>query len=99
MSVSPTITNKVNRLRITSILETISFVVLLAMMVTGNEAGVSVAGAIHGLLFLAYAILVWFDHDDFGWTTIFAIISLITGPLGAILVLERLRRVESSPRR
>ena len=84
--------NKVNRLRVTSILETISFIALLFMMVSGNEAGVSVVGAIHGLLFLVYAILVWFDHDDLGWSMPFAVISIITGPVGAILVLERLRR-------
>ena len=84
--------NKVTRLRITSILETISFIVLLVMMFTGNEAGVSVVGATHGFLFLAYAIFVWLDHDELGWTTAFAVISIITGPLGAILVLERLRR-------
>jgi integral membrane protein len=85
-------TSKIARLRITSILETISFIVLLVMMFTGNEAGVSVVGATHGFLFLAYAIFVWFDHEDLGWTTGFAVLSIITGPLGAILVLERLRR-------
>lgn len=90
--------NKVNRLRITSILETISFIVLLFMMTTDNEGGVSIVGAIHGLLFLAYAGFVWFDHADLGWTTPFAVISIITGPLGAILVLERLRREANAGR-
>ncbi len=84
--------NKVNRLRLTSILETVSFLILLVMMVTENEAGVSLVGAIHGLLFLAYALFVWMDHNELGWTTPFAVVSIITGPLGAILVLERLRR-------
>ena len=88
---------KVNRLRITSILETISFVVLLVMMVTGNEGGVSAVGAVHGILFLGYAILVWLDHRDLGWTMAFAVIAILTGPVGAILVLERLRRIDRSP--
>ncbi|MDQ4144005.1 MAG: DUF3817 domain-containing protein [Actinomycetota bacterium] len=92
--VSSSVASKINRLRITSILETISFIVLLVMMLTGNEGGVSVVGAIHGFLFLAYALLVWLDHGDLGWTPGFAVLGIITGPLGAILVLERLRRVD-----
>lgn len=77
---------------IISTLETLSFLVLLTMMLTHNEAGVSVAGMVHGLLFLAFAWFVVMDRDVFGWTWSFVVVSIITGPLGAILVLERLRR-------
>ncbi len=80
------------RVRIISILETLSFLVLLAMMLTGNEAGVSVAGAIHGVLFLAYAVLVLRDRDEFGWSGGFAALAILTGPIGPIIVLEELRR-------
>lgn len=75
-----------------SITETISFLVLLAMMSTGNENGVSVVGMIHGLLFAAYAVAVWIQRDDLGWSTRFAFIAIVTGPVGAIIALERLRR-------
>lgn len=83
---------KTRRLRAVSLVETVSFLGLLAAMFLESEAGVSVLGATHGVLFLAYAFLVWIDHDDFGWTTWFALGSIVTGPLGAIIVLERLRR-------
>ena len=82
----------VQRLRLVSILETISFLVLVAMMLTHNEAGVSAVGMMHGLLFLAYALLVVKDREDFGWSWTFVAIAVLTGPLGAILVLEKLRR-------
>ena len=75
-----------------SLLETLSFVVLLVMMFTHNETGVSITGMIHGLLFLAYAVLVLKDRDVLGWTTGFVALAILTGPIGAIIVLERLRK-------
>ncbi len=80
------------RLRAVSVLETLSFLVLLAMMFAGNEGGVSFTGAVHGFLFLAYAILVLRDREHFGWTWGFVALAILTGPVGAIVVLERLRR-------
>ena len=82
----------VKRLVVVSILETASFVALLAMMLAGNESGVSVVGMIHGLLFLAYAGLVVMDRLNFGWSWGFTALAILSGPIGAILVLERLRR-------
>ncbi len=79
-------------LKTVSILETISFVILLTMMIRHNETGVSVAGATHGLLFLWYVVLVWRDRALFGWSPSFLAVAILTGPLGAIVVLERLRR-------
>lgn len=75
-----------------SITETVSFLALLAMMVTGNESGVSVVGMIHGLLFAAYALVVWLQREPLGWSTRFAALAILTGPVGAIVALERLRR-------
>jgi integral membrane protein len=80
------------RLRWLSIVETLSFVALVWMMVSGNEQGVSIVGAIHGFLFLAYAILVIRDREVFGWSWAFVAVALVTGPIGPIVVLERLRR-------
>ena len=80
------------RLKWLSIVETISFIVLLWMMISGNEEGVSIAGAIHGVLFLAYAIFVLRDRDKYAWSWLFVAAAILTGPLGPILVLEKLRR-------
>ena len=80
------------RLRWLSIVETISFAALLWMMFSGNERGVSIVGAIHGFLFLAYAILVVRDREHFGWSWGFVAAAVLTGPIGPIIVLEKLRR-------
>jgi integral membrane protein len=79
------------RLRWVAILETLSFIVLLGMMFTHNETGVSIVGATHGFLFLAYAALVVMDRETFGWTWGFVTLVILTGPIGAIVVLEKLR--------
>lgn len=62
------------------------------MMLSHNETGVSVTGALHGALFLAYALLVLRDREEFGWSWGFTAAAILTGPIGAILVLEKLRR-------
>ena len=80
------------RLRWLSIVETLSFVGLVWMMISGNEQGVSIVGAIHGFLFLAYAILVIRDREVLGWSWAFVAAALVTGPIGPVVVLERLRR-------
>lgn len=79
-------------LAIVSILETLSFLVLIAMMVLHNDTGISITGMIHGLLFLAYAFLVLRDRKELGWSDGFAALAILTGPIGAVIVLERLRR-------
>ena len=84
--------NKARQLAAVSVLETLSFITLLAVMVMGSESGVSVVGMVHGLLFLAYAIIVFRDYRDHGWSTGFMLVAILTGPIGAIVVLERLRR-------
>jgi integral membrane protein len=82
----------VSSLASVSLLETLSFLVLIAMMLMHSETGVSVTGAIHGMLFLWYAFLVYRDHDDLGWTKTFMVLAIFTGPVGAVIVLEKLRR-------
>ncbi|MDP8928995.1 MAG: DUF3817 domain-containing protein [Actinomycetota bacterium] len=75
-----------------SILETVSFLALLMVMAAGSEAGVSVVGLAHGLLFAGYALFVWFQREALGWTLGFAALAILTGPIGPVLALERLRR-------
>ncbi len=84
--------SKATLLKSVSILETLSFVVLLTMMIRHSETGISIVGAIHGLLFLWYVVLVFRDRATFGWSGGFTAAAILTGPLGPILVLERLRR-------
>ncbi|MBA2724557.1 MAG: DUF3817 domain-containing protein [Actinobacteria bacterium] len=89
---NPAVSDRVvSRLRLISIVETLSFIVLLTMMFMRSETGVSIAGAVHGFLFLGYAVLVLVDREHFGWTKGFTALVILTGPIGAIIVLEKLR--------
>jgi hypothetical protein len=63
------------------------------MMFSGSERGVSIVGALHGVLFLGYAFLVLRDRDEFRWGWGFVALAILTGPIGPILVLEKLRRI------
>lgn len=65
---------------------------LLLMMVVGSGGGISIVGLLHGLLFLWYTTLVLIHRAELGWTSIFAVRVIVAGPLGASLVLDRLRR-------
>ena len=80
------------RLRLVSVLETASFLFLVLMMIVDSESGVSVVGLIHGLLFLWYTLLVLSDRVELAWSWKFAVLVIVTGPIGAIVVLERLTR-------
>lgn len=79
-------------LRWTAIVETVSFVVLMIFVVTHNEAGVSVAGMVHGLLFLAYAGLVLAVRDSQNWSWGFTALAIVGGPIAALFVPERLHQ-------
>jgi integral membrane protein len=78
-------------LRWTAIVETISFVALMAAVVLHSERGVSVLGTAHGLLFLAYAALVLAVRKGQGWSWGFTALAIIGGPIAALFVPERLR--------
>jgi hypothetical protein len=85
-------------LGIVSVLETISFLlVIVAMAVLDQGEARSLAGAFHGMLFTIYAVLLFLTHRVLGWSRGFAALGVLTGPIGAIVVLERLRRRAAAP--
>jgi hypothetical protein len=85
-------------LGIVSVLETVSFLLVLAAMALLDKGELrSFAGAFHGLLFAAYAVLLFLTHRVLGWSRGFAFLGVVTGPIGAVVVLERLRRRVLAP--
>jgi len=72
--------------------ETVTYLVLFVFWVTGNGAGTAVTGSIHGMIVLAFAVMVVMISRDMGWTWRYVALVVLTGPLGAILVFERIRR-------
>ncbi|CAN5127282.1 hypothetical protein BH20ACT9_BH20ACT9_03260 [soil metagenome] len=82
----------VSVLRWIALLETASFIGLLGVMLVGSDVGVSIVGAVHGSLFLAYMATLYLTREELGWSLRYVALAILTGPVGAILVLERLRR-------
>jgi hypothetical protein len=75
-----------------SLIETLSYVGLAAFWLTGNKPGTAIFGSLHGMIFLAFAGMVVLITRDMQWGWLFAAIGLVTGPLGSLLVYERIRR-------
>lgn len=75
----------VRSLRRISIIEAVSYLVLLVATVVkrsgGTDLGVSVFGPIHGVLFLIYAFMLLRDHRALGWTLWKTVSAMIIGSL------------------
>jgi integral membrane protein len=80
-------------LAIVSVLETVTFLLVLAAMALLDKGELrSAAGAVHGLLFALYAALLFLARRVLDWSLGFVALGILTGPIGAIIVLERMRR-------
>ena len=88
---------KAEQLKWAAFLETISYGLLFLFWgILHNTIGTKVMGFFHGWIFLAFAAMCIFIARPMRWTWKFVVIALATGPLGAILVYERIRR-EGAP--
>jgi len=89
------IQTKLRALRLVSVIEATSYLILLVATAVkwtgGSEAGVQLVGPIHGVLFLAYALLVIRDRKLLGWTPLKTVVALILGslPFGGFWVERR----------
>jgi hypothetical protein len=72
--------------------EALTYAVLLSFMVTGNDVGRAVMGSLHGIVVLAFAAMVIMITPAMRWSWWYVVAVLLTGPIGAILVYERIRR-------
>ena len=83
---------------ILSVLETLTFVLLVVAMAANSDRGVSAVGLVHGLLFAAYTLAVLNWRAELRWSARFTAAAILTGPVGPVLALERLRRFRFGPR-
>ena len=79
-------------LSVVSVLETFSYVSLLFFWLSGNRVGTLLLGSVHGMIVMAFAGMVLLIFRPVGWSLRFALVVIITGPIGALVVFERLRR-------
>lgn len=86
-------------LRVVAVAEAISYLCLLAAVIAkrffNQPAGVSLIGPIHGLLFVAYFVLVIFAREERGWNPRQTALVLLAAviPFGGYLVERRLLQV------
>jgi integral membrane protein len=83
---------KVKTMRWVCVVETISYCALLAVWIGGSQLGVELVGSVHGTIFLAFAAMTFGLMKPLGWTWKFMAAALLTGPIGSLIVLDRLRR-------
>ena len=83
---------KADALKWVSLVEGITYVGLLFFWLSGNRIGTVLFGSLHGMIFLAFSGMVLLIARDIEWSWLFAVIAIVTGPIGAFLVYERIRR-------
>ena len=84
---------KVKALEIVALIEGVSYIGLFLFWVSGNVVGTKVFGSIHGWIFIAFAAMVVGVRKGMEWTWLFVAAAVLTGPLGAVLVWWRIRRI------
>jgi len=72
--------------------EALTYSVLLYFMITSNDTGRALMGSLHGVIVLAFAAMVIMITPAMRWSWWYVVAVLLTGPIGAILVYERIRR-------
>ena len=73
--------------------ETVTHLVLFYFwIVNPNVAGKAITGSIHGMVWLTFVAMVVMITSDMCWTWKYSIAVIVLGPIGGIMVWERIRR-------
>ena len=83
---------------ILSVLETLTFALLVVVMAANSASGVSGVWLVQGLLFAAYTLAVLSWRAELQWSPRFTAAAIFTGPVGPVPALERLRRLRFGSR-
>jgi hypothetical protein len=85
-------------LKVVSIVEGCTYAGLLYFWLSGNRVGTLLLGSMHGMVVMAFAGMVLLIFRSLGWSLVFALFAIATGPIGALMVFERVRREEPAIR-
>src|SRR5437899_3034204 len=83
---------KVRALQWVCVVEAVSYLILFSFMVAGSRLGVQMFGSVHGIVFLGFAAMVLGVYRPMGWSLRFVAVAILTGPIGAVIVYETIRR-------
>lgn len=84
---------KARALSVVALVETCSYLLLFYFwQIAKSDAGTAIVGSLHGMIWLAFCAMVIMIAPALGWTWIYAVVVIVTGPIGAVMVWWRLRR-------
>lgn len=83
---------KVRALQWVCVIEAVSYLILLGLWIGGSRIGVQLFGSVHGVVFLAFAAMVLGVFRPMRWSWRWVVLTLCTGPIGAVLVYGRISR-------
>ena len=92
---SPTteLERKARALSWVALTETVTYLVLFYFwIVNPNVAGKAITGSIHGMVWLTFVAMVVMITSDIGWSWKYSIAVIVLGPIGGVMVWERIRR-------
>ena len=75
-----------------ALIESLSYCVVLAFWLTGNQIGTSLAGFFHLWILASFMVMVVWITPGMRWPWWFAVLAFVTGPLGGVLVFWRIKR-------
>ena len=88
---------KLGPLKVVCLVETVSYATLLVVWLgLRSRIGTQIVGSVHGMIFTAFALMMLNIFRPMGWSWRFLGLSIVAGPIGALIVYERVRR-EGAP--
>ena len=84
---------KARALSWTALTESVTYCILFYFwIVDPNTAGKAITGSIHGMIWLTFCSMVLMITKEMGWTWKYSIAVIVLGPIGGVMVWERIRR-------
>jgi hypothetical protein len=84
---------KARALSWTALTETCTYLILFYFwIISPNVAGKAIAGSVHGMIWLAFCAMVIMITPEIGWSWKYSVAVIVLGPIGGIMVWERIRR-------
>lgn len=75
-----------------SLAESATYAALFGFWVSGNKTGTAIFGSLHGIVVIGFAAMVVMITPSMHWRWWFPVVAVATGPLGGLIVYERIRR-------
>jgi hypothetical protein len=81
-------------LKVVSMLEAAMWAAAAVFWIIGSRVAQLLLWSMHGMVVVAFAGMVLLIYRPLGWSVRFAAATILTGPIGALVVFERVRREE-----